>query len=77
MKEWIRCLLWIMAMTVAYLLIRLLLKGTLQPWDDTLVFAFCGCLQGIGIYYGDRMRRKNKAYKDKINEYLNKDNYGF
>ncbi len=77
MKEWVRCLLFVTGMIVAYLLIRLLLHGTLEPWDDTLVFALCGFLPGLGVYYGDRVRRKNKEYKERIKKYLNKDNYGF
>lgn len=77
MKEWVKCLLCAVGMGVAYILIRLSVYGTLEPWGTTWVTALCGCLPGVGVYYGDRLRRKNKENKDKINQYLNKKNNGF
>ena len=73
MKEWIRCLLYCVAMAAAYLLTYLFRHKTIEPLEDSLLFSFIGgFIVGGGLYIGDRIRRKNQVNKEKINKYLNK-----
>lgn len=60
MKEWLKCLFFYLIMTALWLLMRFLFKKTLEPLCETFLMASAWGLIGVGIYYGDRIRRRKK-----------------